>query len=167
MAIEIERKYLVRDESWRIMQKDEERLMDGFIASNSSHKVRVRTYGSHATITIKTVRIGLEREEFEFPIPLIEAIDLLSRHCGDNIIDKIRHYVIFDNTTWEINTYEGDLKGIILAEVELPDADAVVSQPPWLGQEVTFDPNYRTSKLIQCARARSIARAACRTGFYD
>ena len=157
MAREVERKFLVRDDRWRVASMRQQRLTDGFVATTDTHKVRIRTYDARATVAIKTVRIGVEREEFEFPIPLDEARDLLAHHCGGRVLEKVRHYVIFDGLTWEIDVYEGVLSGIILAEVELPEVDAVFTSPPWIGQEVTFDPDYRNTNLMMCSKARARA----------
>jgi len=157
MAREIERKFLVRNDSWTALSKRTQRLTDGFVAITNSHKVRVRTYGTRATVTIKTARIGLERAEFEFPIPLADATDLLAHHCSGIILEKTRHHVIFNGLTWEIDVYEGALTGIIVAEIELPELDTAINLPPWIGQEVTFNPDYRTRTLmVKLARQQAI-----------
>lgn len=148
MAREIERTFLVRDDTWRAGVVRVERLVDGLVAVSSGRKVRIRRYQDRATITVKTRRVGSEREEFEFPIPIAEADELLARHCDGTVIAKLRYDVPFGGFTWEVDVYEGPMTGVVLAEVELPEPDTAFPLPPWLGREVTFDPAYKKRALV-------------------
>jgi adenylate cyclase len=93
MAREIERKFLVADQSWRDLCTNSERLTDGLLAISNERKIRVRTYESRATITVKTRGTGATREKFEYSIPFEDARELISKHCDGNVLEKIRHYV--------------------------------------------------------------------------
>ena len=149
VAREIERTFLVVGTGWRDQADRRERLADGLVAVTDGRKVRIRLYEDHASITIKTRRVGAEREEFEYPIPMDDARDLLARQCGGTGIEKIRHYVPHEGFVWEVDVYEGPMAGIILAEIELPEPDTRFPMPPWLGREVTLDPAFRKGELVR------------------
>ena len=151
MLIEIERKFLVANSSWKSLYTSCERLRDGLLASNDGLKVRVRRYEDRATLAVKTKQVGFTRAEYEYEIPIEEAEQLLALYCGDTKLAKTRYYVPYQGFTWEVDVYEGVLSGTILAEVELKHADVDVPLPAWLGREVTGDPEY---KKINMLRAR-------------
>lgn len=151
MLIEIERKFLVANSSWKSLYTSCERLRDGLLASNEGLKVRVRRYEDRATLAVKTKQVGFTRAEYEYEIPIEEAEQLLALYCGDTKLTKTRYYVPYQGFTWEVDVYEGVLSGTILAEVELKHADVDVPLPAWLGREVTGDPEY---KKINMLRAR-------------
>ena len=109
MAREIERKFLVSDQSWRELCTKSEQLRDGLVAISNERKVRVRIYESRATITVKTRGTGAAREEFEYVIPVEDARELITNHCDGNVLDKIRHYVPYQGFIWEVDVYEGIL----------------------------------------------------------
>ncbi|MFM7084886.1 MAG: CYTH domain-containing protein [Hyphomicrobium sp.] len=149
MAIEIERKFLVLNESWKSKYVKKEFLRDGLIATEESRKVRVRTYDDRATLTIKGLKVGLKREEYEYEIPLKDAEDLFTRHCGGRILEKTRFYVPYLNHMWTIDTYHGLLEGQIIAEIELPLEQTRFDAPDWLGEEVTHDRRYSKINLLK------------------
>jgi CYTH domain-containing protein len=152
MAVEIERKFLVADESWRAACVGSERLRDGLIAASDDRKVRVRIYENRATLTVKTGLEGRTRGEFEYEIPMKDAEELLASHCSDNILTKTRYRAPYQGFTWEIDVYDGILSGVVLAEVELQDANAAVPLPDWIGREVTGDPRYRKINMLNARR---------------
>jgi len=142
MPLEIERKFLVANDSWRALSVRSERLRDGLIAASDGRKVRVRLYENHATLTVKTKKEGPARAEFEYEIPVKDAEELITVHCAENTLTKTRYYVPHQGFTWEVDVYEGILSGVILAEIELERADVDVPLPDWIGPEVTGDPTY-------------------------
>jgi CYTH domain-containing protein len=154
MAREIERKFLVSDQSWREHWTKSERLIDGLLAISDERKVRVRIYERRATITVKTRRTGAAREEFEYMIPVEDARELIACHCDGNVLEKVRHYVPYQGFVWEVDVYEGILSGMILAEVELENADIEVLLPHWIGREVTADPEYKKINMRNKALQR-------------
>jgi adenylate cyclase len=154
MPGEIERKFLVRDQSWRKRVTASERLRDGLIATSNGRKVRVRIYEKRATIAIKSKRHGPARFEFEYEIPTADAEQLIAKHCDENVLTKTRFYVPHQEFTWEVDVYEGILSGVILAEVELERVDIEVPLPDWVGREVTNDPSYRKINMLKARLAK-------------
>jgi len=146
--IEIERKFLVRDDGWRSSVIATMALRDGLLAQEAGSKVRVRTDGTTASITVKGPRVGLARPEFEYPIPLADAESMLAMLCIDMIIAKTRHLVPHGGHIWDVDVYEGALAGIVYAEVELRREDEPLSLPSWIGAEVTGDPAYSKRALL-------------------
>ena len=157
MATEIERKFLLANDSWRGQCVRRERLRDGLIATAGNRKVRVRAYAHRATLTVKAKTGGLRNAEYEYEIPLTDAEEMLTSHCDGNVLTKTRHYVPYEGFMWEIDEYEGLLKGVVLAEVELPSEDIEPPRPPWLGIEVTGRPEYKKINMhaVRLAEQRS------------
>jgi adenylate cyclase len=137
MAVEIERKFLVADHGWKNSIARSVRIRDGLIANNNGQQ------GQVATIAIKSRRRGPARTEFEYAIPYSDAEEMLRTMCSSNVLDKVRHFVSYASNTWQIDVYEGLLEGVVLAEIELTDADQKLTLPDWIGEEVTADPTYR------------------------
>lgn len=107
MAIEIERKFLVANDGWRGVCVDRIPIRDGLIATDSGQKVRVRLVGDRATIAIKGTREGSSRAEFEYDVPVVDARELLAKHCHGRVLEKTRHIVRFGGFIWEIDEYGG------------------------------------------------------------
>jgi Uncharacterized protein conserved in bacteria len=161
MPKEIERKFLLADDSWRAVVSRSEHLRDGLLAFFDGRKIRIRFYDEKATLTIKGPRHGLARDEFEYDIPASDGLILLEQHCKGEIIEKIRHYVRIDAHEWFIDEYRGLLEGIIIAEVEIPSEDTEIPLPSWVAREVTGLSKYRKANLVK-ARKKRIADAARR-----
>lgn len=153
MAIEIERKFLVASERWREHVAGTQTLKDGLVARDDDAKVRVRSYGERATLTVKSRRVGMRREEFEYDIPHADA-EALFRLCGDHVLEKTRHFVPWHGCTWEIDVYHGLLDGVVIAEVELPSETSPLVLPDWIGAEVTADPRYKKVNMLRERLAR-------------
>jgi CYTH domain-containing protein len=148
MALEIERKFLVRNDAWRGETVHSERLVDGLLATSKGRKVRVRLYADRATIAIKTRKKGRVRFEFEYEIPVADARHILDAECGRRVLAKTRHLIPFAGYTWEVDEYEAPLGGIVLAEVELTADDQEPPLPGWVGAEVTEDPAFQKTRLF-------------------
>jgi adenylate cyclase len=146
MAVEIERKFLVSGNGWR--SSDVVLIRQGYLNRDKSRTVRVRTAGDRAYLTIKGVSVGASRAEFEYEIPMADAQELL-RLCEGPIIEKKRHIVVHDGMRWEIDEFFGDNDGLVVAEIELENADQDVALPEWVGKEVTEDPRYFNSSLAR------------------
>jgi adenylate cyclase len=153
MATEIERKFLVADHGWKNSIVQSVRIRDGLIANNNGQKVRVRIANGVAMIAIKSRRHGPARTEFEYTIPYSDAEEMLRTMCGSNVLDKVRHFVSYAGNTWQIDVYEGLLEGVVLAEIELTDADQKLTLPDWIGEEVTADPAYRKVNMVAACLA--------------
>lgn len=153
MGIEIERKFLLASERWRVLVQRSENIRDGLVAASGDRKTRVRIIGDRATLAVKTKRIEGRREEFEYDIPLGDAERLLEC-CGGNVLEKVRHYIGIGDIVWEIDEYLGLLKGVILAEVELTAIDQPIDIPDWIGREVTAHAAYSKSNMLRTRQVR-------------
>ena len=144
MGIEIERKFLVVGDDWRAAPAVP--YAQGYLNRDKARTVRVRIVQRQAWLTIKGVSTGATRAEFEYPIPLADAEQLLAL-CDGPLVRKTRRVVEHAGSTWEIDEFEGDNAGLVVAEIELASEDAPFVAPPWLGAEVTHDPRYFNSSL--------------------
>ena len=149
MAVEIERKFLTASQAWRQSVVKTQRIVDGLLMAADGCKLRVRLCDSQATLTFKGRRVGISREEVELPLDFSQAQGLLDHHCNGRILSKSRHLVPQGDLVWEIDEYDVPLKGIVLAEIELPDPNHVIGLPLWIGAEVTGDPKWSKLKLLE------------------
>jgi CYTH domain-containing protein len=159
VATEIERKFLLTSDGWRMQYERQERIRDGLIASAAGRKVRVRAYDDRATLTVKAKTSGSCDAEYEYEIPLTDAEELLATHCDGRVLSKTRYYVSYKGFVWEIDEYDGLLIGVVLAEVEFARDDVEVPLPPWVGAEITGRPEYKKSNM-RAARLAAHAAAA-------
>lgn len=146
MAIEIERRFLVANDTWRDAVTATHRLDQGYLAREDGVVVRIRVTDAAAWLTIKGPG-GLVRPEYEYKLPLPDAAAMLDTLCTGRRIAKTRHIVPHDGLTWEVDVFEGPLAGLVIAEVELPTPDRSVSPPSWAGREITGDPRYANAVL--------------------
>ncbi len=149
MPIEIERKFLVHRHLWRADPATGTRYRQGYLAGDPACTVRVRLAGDRGFLTVKGAPRGIERLEFEYPIPGADAEAMLAALCRGPLIEKTRYRVPFRGRVWEVDVFEGDNAPLILAEVELPSADAEVALPPWAGREVSGDARYYNANLAR------------------
>lgn len=148
MAQEIERKYLLQGDSWRELAIGSV-YCQGYIATKNQVTVRVRIVGQQGYLTIKGPSVKCSRLEFEYPIPVEDAQEMLNTLCEQPLIEKIRYKVQWGGLTWEIDEFDGLNQGLILAEVELNDANQEIELPPWIGEEVSHDHRYFNSYLVK------------------
>jgi adenylate cyclase len=146
MAQEIERKFRVANDDWRAMASSSSSLKQGYLSSSAEATVRVRLEDNLSTLTIKSKTKGITRNEFEYAIPAQEAKELLML-CSGPLIEKTRYRIPQENHTWEIDVFEGDNDGLIIAEIELTSEDDYFVKPQWLGEEVSGDSRYYNSNL--------------------
>lgn len=149
MATEIERKYLVKDESWRMAADTGEWMRQGYFSGSDRASVRVRACGAQAWLNIKSATLGVRRTEYEYKIPLSEANEMLDGLCDRPLIEKTRYRVPYGGHEWEIDVFAGDNAGLIVAEVELDHEDELIELPPWAGAEVSHDPRYYNVCLVR------------------
>ena len=147
MPKEIERKFLVTNNTWRQSAKGTY-YRQGYFPTANKTTVRVRTAGNTGYLTIKGERSGASRSEYEYQIPFEEAQEMLSQLCKKPLIEKRRFKVEFEGHLWEIDEFEGENQGLILAEVELSDEDENIQLPGWIGKEVTDDHRYYNAYLV-------------------
>lgn len=146
MPLEIERKFLIKDDSYKTIAKSSHTISQGYLSRIPERIVRIRTLDSRGFITIKGITIGCVREEFEYEIPYDDALKLLGL-CIPPIVKKIRFIVPYKGYNWEIDEFSSPENVTTVAEVELPHADAEIELPPFIGEEVTGNPAYYNSNI--------------------
>jgi len=146
MAIEIERKFLVKERPFA-MAKRSLKINQGYILNEKSKVIRVREKGDDYFLTIKGNNIGISRLEYDFPISKNDAEELIIHFCKTTLIEKTRHYVEHKGHTWEVDEFHGTNDGLIVAEIELESEDEKFEIPNWIGEEVTQDERYYNMNL--------------------
>ena len=146
MAKEIERKFLVAHQAWRESVNTIHVYRQGYLSYDSERTVRVRATEVTGYLTIKGITEGLTRDEFEYEIPLADALALLQL-CERPAIEKKRYIVPNGTHVWEVDVFEGVNEGLVVAEIELGSEDEAFDKPNWLGNEVSGDRKYSNSAL--------------------
>ena len=145
MGVEIERKFLVKNDRWRGLAPG---LLyrQGYIPSEQT--VRIRIAGDQGFITIKGKTKGIARSEFEYAIPVEDAAQMLDTLCQPPLIEKYRHKIALNDLIWEVDEFLGDNQGLVIAEVELENSGQAIALPDWIGEEVSHDPRYYNANLV-------------------
>lgn len=146
MAFEIERKFLVCGEEWRTLGTPRP-YRQGYIPTQNGTTVRVRIAGNQAWLTIKRSIRPVVRREYEYPIPLEDAQNLLDLACAHPLIEKHRTRLEWQGRVWEVDEFTGENQGLIVAEIELESETTPFAKPSWIGNEVTHDMRYTNSSL--------------------
>lgn len=149
MAIEIEHKFLMAGNDWREHVTRSVKYRQGYLSSQETSSIRVRISDECAWLNIKSATVGTHRHEYEYEIPLLDANEIISMLCRKPIIEKTRHFVTDDGNTWEIDEFDGDNQGLIIAEIELSEIGKPFSKPHWIGEEVTHDLRYYNNNLAK------------------
>jgi len=151
MAREIERKFLVKNQDWKAASYKQTHFAQGYLNDISQRgaksSVRVRIEGEQANMNIKSLEIGLSRDEYEFSIPLEDAKKMLATLMVGPVIEKIRYLVKVGKHTWEVDEFLGDNQGLVVAEVEIASEDEKVEIPNWAGREVTEEVRFYNISL--------------------
>jgi len=181
VGVEIERKFLVSDDSWRALTTHSQRLVQGYLTGRNpglpevmdgrdglaesmggrdrpqtvvgACSVRVRVGGDAAWLNIKSAVAGVERAEYEYAIPRADAEQMLARFCPA-VVEKIRHHVPHAGRTFEVDEFEGANAGLIVAELELEAVDTPFERPAWLGREVSERRRYYNLHLLDYPYSR-------------
>ena len=148
MGVEIERKFLLAGDAWRGLGQAV-LLRQGYLSSARERVVRVRIEGEQAMLTIKGANVGATRGEWEYPIPLADAVELLDGLCEQPLIEKVRHRIEHAGMVWEVDEFLGANAGLIVAEIELASEDQLFEKPEWIGAEVSGDARYYNANLIR------------------
>ncbi|TVR79719.1 MAG: CYTH domain-containing protein [Rhodospirillales bacterium] len=146
MSREIERKFLVVGEPWHHAVA-RVAIRQGFLCAGTGPTVRVRIADDRAYLTIKGAMKGLTRDEFEYAIPVADAVAMLDTLCSRPLIEKVRYTVPHAGYAWSVDAFAGDNAGLVVAEIELEDEHEMPALPPWVGQEVSDDPRYLNANL--------------------
>ena len=153
MGIEIERKFLINRDKIGTLENGYQ-IKQGYIQTVDLTTVRVRIRDKEAFLTIKGKSEGASRLEFEYPIPLEDANDMLNNLCQTSFINKTRYLVKYKGHVWEVDIFEGSNKGLVIAEIELQSEDEVFTLPHWITKEVTDNTKYYNSNLIEYPYSR-------------
>ena len=149
MATEIERKFLVANDNWRKQVSRQKTIKQGYFGPPNKASIRIRIDGDSANINIKSATLDIVRKEYEIPVPLIDAEEMLQHLCERPFIEKVRHLVPQGDHVWEVDEFSGDNQGLIVAEIELSRADEFFEKPDWLGEEVSHDERYYNVRLVK------------------
>ena len=149
MPVEIEHKFLINESLWqKVVPHDQLKIRQAYLLSDPEKTIRVRVIGKHAFITIKGKTKGASRAEYEYEIPIEDALELIRNFCT-NLIEKTRHYVRYEGKVWEVDVFEGLNRGLILAELELGSEQETYNKPEWVLKNVTDDMRYANSYLCE------------------
>lgn len=146
MGLEIERKFLVKNDSFKDIAISHSNIRQGYLSREPERTVRIRIKDDRGFITVKGKNLGAVRLEFEYEIPFADAEKMLGL-CSGKILDKTRYNVKFGGYLWEIDVFHGLDEQLTVAEIELPSADASFEIPDFIGEEVTGNPRYYNSML--------------------
>jgi adenylate cyclase len=148
MPREIERKFLLKNDAWRSQVRESRPMVQGYLARSGRSSVRVRIAGARGWLNIKAGGLVVSRQEYEYPIPVDEARELLALAEG-RLVEKTRHFVEHGGKTWEIDEFHGESAGLVVAELELADPEEAFARPPWLGLEVSELRRYYNVCLVE------------------
>ena len=146
MGMEIEHKFLVNSDSYRQLACAESEIKQGFLSRHPGRTVRIRVRDNRGFITVKGKGTGAAHPEFEYEVPLDDAMQMLAM-CEPPVIEKTRFIVMHEGNRWEVDEFHGDLQGLVIAELEVPSEDYRFRLPAFVGREVTGDPRYYNSQL--------------------
>lgn len=147
MGNEIERKFLVSSEIYKTLA-DGILYLQGYLSVDIERTVRLRIAGEQGILTIKGIRKGISRMEFEYKIPVEDARMMLEKLCLPPFIEKHRYTIPFKDMIWEVDEFHRENEGLVVAEIELDYEDQGFEKPDWVGREVTDDPKYLNSNLV-------------------
>ena len=149
MPKEIERKFLVIDDSWKIFTVGKVKLKQAYITENEICIVRVRTSDKKAWLTVKGRQTGFTRPEFEYQIPVDDAEEMLEKFSPDRQIIKTRFFINYHGNEWTVDVFENNNAGLVVAEIELENENQTFDLPPWVGKDVSSDFKYANSSLAE------------------
>ena len=145
--LEIERKFLVNRAKWK-PQSQGEKIVQGYLSTDKERVVRVRIKGTKAYLTIKGSSEGIKRQEFEYEIPVDDALKMLIL-CKEFPVEKTRYTEVHLGKIWEIDVFTNYNEGLILAEIELQNENEIIDLPDWLAEEVSLDKRYFNAWLSE------------------
>jgi len=148
MGKEIEKKFLILNDDWRDLGTGKP-YCQGYLNSEKGRTVRVRTINERGILTIKGPSVGATRLEYEYDIPLNEALEMLKELCHKPLIEKDRYKIPFEGFIWEVDVFKGENEGLVFAEIELSYEGQKFTKPAWVGKEVTGDSRYYNANLAR------------------
>lgn len=148
MPLEIERKFLLKSDEWRRLGETKF-YRQGYLLIDKNRTIRIRTIEEKAFITIKGASAGISRSEFEYEIPIEDARLILETLCEKPLIEKCRTKIDMNGIVWEVDEFNNDNVGLVIAEVELKDEDQKIVLPDWIGEEVSGNSMYNNTYLVK------------------
>jgi adenylate cyclase len=148
VGVEIERKYLVANSLWQARVESSFHITQGYLSRGEGASIRIRLIDDAAVVTIKGARDGIQRAEYEYPIPREDAEEMLATLARTPLIEKTRHLIPHEDHVWELDVFEGANAGLITAEIELSSIEEAFKKPEWLGKDVSDDVRYGNSNLV-------------------
>ncbi|MBL7003511.1 MAG: CYTH domain-containing protein [Gammaproteobacteria bacterium] len=148
MSIEIERKFLLKNDDWKHEKKTQRFYQQAYFCNTLKVSVRVRISDDEAWVSFKSSTKNISRYEFEYNVPLADAQHMIEEFAQGSVISKIRYFVPIGQHIYEIDVFEGDNAGLVVAEVELSDEQEEFIKPNWLGKEVSDDVRYFNNNLV-------------------
>jgi len=148
MGIEIERKYLLKDDRWRDEIVTSEVIEQAYLCGTNSLALRILITGNKALLGLKSSQNGIHRHEYEYAVPLSDAESMIQNICTEPPLRKTRHRIYRGELCWEIDEFSGDNQGLIVAEIELDNVNQVFEKPEWLGDEISTDTRYYNNNLF-------------------
>ncbi|MCK5121024.1 MAG: CYTH domain-containing protein [Methylococcales bacterium] len=149
MALEIEHKFLIKNNNWQKNISQSSEYKQGYLVSDKKRSIRVRISDNKAWLNIKSATTGTHRQEYEYEIPLDEGKEILNTLCEKPLIEKTRHLVAYKQHTWEIDVFSGENSGLIVAEIVLSQVGEAFEKPEWIAEEVTEDLRYYNNRLCK------------------
>ena len=152
MAIERERKFLLKDSTWKDVAGGGVSYVQGYIHSSENKTIRVRIAGDNAFLTIKGAIFKDDpaaRNEYEYNIPVNDAKEMLESLCTEGQIEKVRYKIPYKGNLWEVDEFLGANQGLVVAEVEFNEKNQDIALPTWIGKEVTEDKRYTNASLAR------------------
>jgi adenylate cyclase len=147
--MEIERKFLIKESEWNLLEKPAPTsIAQAYLSTNKVCTIRVRIKGTKGYFTVKGETKGITRSEYEYEIPVEEAKNMMSEFCT-KVLSKDRYCIDFEGHTWEVDVFHGVLAPLIIAEIELESEDEQFVIPDWVGKEVSDDASYYNSVLFE------------------
>ena len=154
MAKEIERKYLIKDLNALNLKdrKDFLSIKQCYLKDDKNFIVRLRLQdsinGHKAFITIKGKTKGISRLEYEYEIPYVDALEMIVEF-GEKILSKTRYSIEYNEQNFEVDVFEGQNEGLVIAELELKNQNQIVDLPNWIGEEISLDKRYFNNNLLK------------------
>lgn len=146
MALEIEYKYLVKNDNYKKISRESVLIRQGYLSREPERTVRVRVKGNRGFLTVKGKNDGAVRAEFEYEIPVEDAEKMLAL-CPPPLLEKIRYFVPYEGHLWEVDEFWGARTGLVTAEIELGDKNESFAIPDFVGEDVTGRTEYYNSNL--------------------